>query len=245
MDRLEQLVHYYTKCRRGVVLQRWKELCDSEEGNAVELVCRFHSLLLADLQEQTKWYSTVFHQPLSNSSRILLPVYAQALSTLDPSPLQPIESLLKKPAAQEGIYMLQQLKSSIDGLVYGMEAHLKDVGAVDDMFAGFCETLYQLLRSLVSNRYKPLCIQYLTEQFASSVEENGDMAESIHNLKQSHSKINSMMESTISSCMTLTQGCGMQLLIQVRRFAIFKCFHLCSDVDFVSFLFDRRLGTNF
>lgn len=57
MDRLEQLVHYYTKCRRGIVLQVWKELMDTfenEDANLVDIIDSFHNSLLCDLQEQTR-----------------------------------------------------------------------------------------------------------------------------------------------------------------------------------------------
>lgn len=85
MDRLEQLLHYYTKCRRGAVLHRWKELCEqesSDDSGAVSVVCSFYEHLLTDLQEQTKWYSNVFHRPSSSTSRILLPIYTQVILSL-------------------------------------------------------------------------------------------------------------------------------------------------------------------
>lgn len=59
MDRLEQLLHYYTKCRRGVILKQWTNQVSSDDaGNIVDILNRFYDLLLTDLEEQTKWYST-------------------------------------------------------------------------------------------------------------------------------------------------------------------------------------------
>lgn len=216
MDRLDQLLHYYTKCRRGVILHQWKELCELDDTSMIEVINRFHEILLTDLQEQTKWYQTVFNQPPANSSRVILPIYSQALSALDPSPLHSIESLIKKPAAAESLFLLQQLKSSADRLFQGVEAHFKDVGSVEDeVIRQFSESLYQLLRLMISNKYKGLCHQYLQEQFPQSIDESSEITETIHNLRQNHSKISSLVESSLNDCVTLTQGCGLELLIEV------------------------------
>jgi Golgi complex component 7 (COG7) len=216
MDRLDQLLHYYTKCRRGVILHQWKELCELDDLNAVEVISRFHELLLDDLQEQTKWYQGVFNQHSTNSSRVILPIYSQAMSALDPSPLNSVESLIKKPSAAEGLFMLQQIKSSADRLYQGVEAHFKDIGPIEeDVFRQFSESLYQLFRLMISNKYKALCLQHLLEQFSQPIDDNSEITESIHSLKQSHSKINSLMESTLNNCVVLTHGYGLELLIEV------------------------------
>lgn len=217
MDRLDQLLHYYTKCRRGVILHQWKELCELDDLNAVEVISRFHELLLGDLQEQTKWYQGVFNKHSTNSSRVILPIYSQAMSALDPSPLNSVESLIKKPAAAEGLFMLQQIKSSADRLFQGVEAHFKDIGLIEEeVFRQFSESLYQLFRLMISNKYKALCLQHLLEQFSQPIDDNSEITESIHSLKQSHSKINSLMESTLNNCVVLTHGYGLELLIEVR-----------------------------
>ena len=216
MDRLDQLLHYYTKCRRGVILHKWKELCEIDDINMLEVISRFHEVLLADLQEQTKWYQSVFNQNPTSSSRVILPIYSQALSALDPSPLHFIESLIKKPAAAEGLFLLQRIKSSADRLIQGVEAHFKDVGSVEEeIFRQFSESLYQLFRLMISNKYKALCLQHLLEQFQQSIDDSSDITENIPQLRQSHSKINSLIESTLNSCVILTHGCGLELLIEV------------------------------
>ena len=227
MDRMEQLLHYYTKCRRGVILQQWKEQFELEDsGNILEMVNRFYDLLLQDLQEQTKWYGTVFHEHSSAySSNTLLPIYTQALSALDPSPLYGVESLIKKPAASEGLYLLQQLKSSSDRLAHGVEAHIKDVGPIEDeVLFHFGESLYQLFRLLVSNKYNQLSSQSLVEQFPAikGVDQREDAIDSINQLKQAQSKINSLVESSFSSCLSLTNGCGLHFLLEVH-FITFPC----------------------
>lgn len=218
MDRLEQLLQYYVKCRRGAILHQWKELCEMDDSNMIEVINRFHELLLSDLQEQTKWYITVFHQQSSSSSRVLLPIYSQALSALDPNPLHSLESLIKKPDAAEGLFILQQLKSSADRLAQGFEAHFKEIGPIEDeVLFHFAESLYQLFRLLISNKYKTLSQNHLTEQFSSGLENinNGEITDTVHQLKQNHSKISSLMESSLNTCLALTQGCGLHLLIEV------------------------------
>lgn len=216
MDRLDQLLHYYTKCRRGVILHQWKELHEIDDMNVVDVINRFHELLLADLQEQTKWYQSVFNQNPKNSSHVILPIYSQALSALDPSPLHSIESLIKKPTADEGLFMLQQIKLSADRLLQGVEVHFKDSGSVDDeVLRQFSESLYQLFRLVISNKYKGLCHQHLMEQFPQSIDDSSEITESIHNLRQNHSKISSLMKSTLKDCVVLTHGCGLELFTEV------------------------------
>jgi hypothetical protein len=242
MDRLEQLLQYYTKCRRGAILHQWKELCEMDESNMVEVINRFYELLLSDLQEQTKWYITVFHQPPSSSSRVLLPIYSQALSALEPNPLHGLESLIKKPDAAEGLFILQQIKLSADRLAQGFEANLKEIGPMEDeVLFHFAESLYQLFRLLVSNKYKTLCQNHLTEHFSLAEIDSDDISDTIHHLKQNHSKINSLMESTLNNCLTLTQGCGIHLLIEVLCQQIL----LCSLIAKYFFILYLRLGISF
>lgn len=228
MDRLDQLLHYYTKCRRGVILHQWKELCELDDINMVEVMGRFHEVLLDDLQEQTKWYQNVFNQNPASSSRVILPIYSQALSALDPSPLHFVESLIKKPAAAEGLFLLQQIKSSADRLFQGVETHFRDVGSVEDeVLRQFSESLYQLFRLMISNKYKTLCLQHLLEQFQQTIDDSSDITENIPCLRQSHSKINSLIESTLNNCVVLTHGCGLELLIEV-----IQVIHNLITIDF-------------
>ncbi|KAI9565512.1 Conserved oligomeric Golgi complex subunit 7 [Daphnia sinensis] len=216
MDRLDQLLHYYTKCRRGVILHNWKELCELDDLNVVEVISRFHELLLADLQEQTTWYRGVFNQYPTSISRVILPIYSQAMSALDPNPLNSLESLIKKPAAAEALFMLQQIKSSADRLLQGVEAHFKDICPIEDeVFRQFSDSLYQPFRLIISNKYKALCLQYLLEQFPEPIDDSTEITESIQSLRQSHSKINSLMESTLQNCVALTHGYGLELSIEV------------------------------
>lgn len=225
MDRLEQLLHYYTKCRRGTILHQWKELSNNEETNTIQVMNSFYDLLLIDLQEQTKWYNSVFHHHSKNSSNILLSIHSQVLTSLDPNPLHDFDLLIKKSSPSQGLVLLGQLKSSCDRLAQGFEAHLNDSGTSveDEVLFHFGESLFQLFRFFICSKYKTLCHQFLLEQFLPHKEEEEEkssegITETIHRLKQSHSKINSVMELTFNSCLTLTQGCGLELLLEVKHF---------------------------
>lgn len=160
-------------------------------------------------------------------------VVFQALSALDPSPLHELESLLvRKPTAAEAISVLEALKTGADRLAHGVEAHFRDVSpsaptkqqsVEEETLFHFGESLYQLFRLLLSNKYRALIVQHLSEQFAPTAatkeeEESGEVTELVHSLRQSHSKISSLMESTLSDCVTLTQGCALQLLVEVKSF---------------------------
>ncbi|XP_032779470.1 conserved oligomeric Golgi complex subunit 7 [Daphnia magna] len=241
MDRLDQLLHYYTKCRRGVILHEWKELCELDDLNVVEVICRFHELLLADLQEQTTWYRGVFNQYPTGISRVILPIYSQAMSALDPNPLNSLESLIKKPAAAEALFMLQQIKSSADRLLQGVEAHFKDIGPIEEeVFRQFSDSLYQPFRLIISNKYKALCLQHLLEQFPEPINDSTEITESIQSLRQSHSKINSLMESTLQNCVTLTHGYGLELLIEAwNRFLAHHLQHYKSLLEKLQNLMDH------
>lgn len=71
-------------------------------------------------------YAAVFQErSRSSGAHVLLAVYTQALSALDPTPLYGLESLMKKAVASEGMHMFQQLKASADRLVLGVVAHFK------------------------------------------------------------------------------------------------------------------------
>lgn len=219
MDRLEQLLQYYAKCRRGSILQKWKELCESDDLNALEILNNFHQLLLDDVTEQIKWYLNVFHQPTHTTSRTLVPIYTQALSALDPSPLPSIESLIKMPVASEGLFVLQQLRNSADQTLHGMEAKFKDLNPVEEeVLLHFAESLYQPFRLLISNKYVGLCQQDLTERIPVAISDDLELTENIQNLRLTHSKINNLFESSVNDCTTLTEGLTLPLLIEVKQF---------------------------
>ena len=248
MDRLEQLLHYYTKCRRGTLLHQWKELSNTEEANTIQMMNSFYDLILTDMQDQTKWYNSVFHHHFKNSSNILLSIYSQVLTSLDPSPLHDLDSLIKKPSPSQGLFLLGQLKSSCDRLAHGFEAHLKDSAALveDEVLFHFGESLFQLFRFFVSSKYKTLCHQFLSEQFLPHKEEESSqrITETIHGLKQSHSKINSVMESTFNSCLTLTHGCGLELLLEVKYQFISTTLTACKRFAWIYYLL-HKLGNSF
>lgn len=217
MDRLEQLLQYYTKCRRGSLLQRWKELYESDDLNAIEVLSSFYQLLLDDATEQIKWYSNVFHQPISAMNRTLVPIYTQALSALDPSPLHSIESLIKLPVASESLFMLQQLRNAADETLHGMEAKFKEVNPVEEeILLHFAESLYQPFRLLISNKYVGLCQQDLNDRIPVVVLNDVELTENIQNLRLTHSKINSLFESSVNECNTLTEGLAFPLLVEVN-----------------------------
>ena len=257
MDRLEQLLHYYTKCRRGSLLQQWKELSNGDPEDLLDVIQRFYEHILTDLQEQTRWYLSVFRRPPSGTSRTLLPIYTQALSALDPSPLHELESVLIRKSAGEGLSVLQQLKTAADRLAHGVEAHFRDAAASgggsgagplveEEVLLHFGESLYQIFRLLVSNKYKNLCLQHLTEQFAQppthsgdAGESDGDISEVIHVLRENHSKISSLMEASLNDCSSLTQGCALPMLIEVRPVIN------SSSIPFIDGLFFFRPGTLF
>ena len=53
IDRLPQLLKYYHKCQKGILMQKWRNLVETEQDEGVsELMLKFYDVLLSTWHEQ-------------------------------------------------------------------------------------------------------------------------------------------------------------------------------------------------
>jgi hypothetical protein len=53
IDRLPQLLKYYNKCQKGVLMQQWRNLVETEQDEGVaEWMHKFYDILLSNWHDQ-------------------------------------------------------------------------------------------------------------------------------------------------------------------------------------------------
>ncbi|GLH07427.1 Conserved oligomeric Golgi complex subunit 7 [Gryllus bimaculatus] len=114
IDRLAQLLKYYHKCQKGALLQQWSHLVEEQDEGVQEWLHKFYDKLLSHWHEQVKWCGQVFSNP--SSMHTLVALYADVLSSLEPSPNVCIDAALKQQSDQLRFLMeLKQLTKHFAG----------------------------------------------------------------------------------------------------------------------------------
>lgn len=95
IGRTSQLLKYYHKCQRDILLKKWRDQLDVEQEETVIVwVHNFYDILLSNWHTQHKWFFQVF--PTESVSKTIIDLYADVLQCLDPSIEECIEAALKQ-----------------------------------------------------------------------------------------------------------------------------------------------------
>ncbi|XP_069687140.1 conserved oligomeric Golgi complex subunit 7 isoform X3 [Periplaneta americana] len=109
IDRLPQLLKYYHKCQKGILMQQWRNIVEMEQDEGVaEWMHKFYDVLLSNWHDQVKWCGQVFTSaPTVNT---LVDLYVDTLTSLDPSFNICIDAALKQQSNHLSFLMeLQQI----------------------------------------------------------------------------------------------------------------------------------------
>uniref|UniRef100_A0A6P7F1E8 Conserved oligomeric Golgi complex subunit 7 n=1 Tax=Diabrotica virgifera virgifera TaxID=50390 RepID=A0A6P7F1E8_DIAVI len=95
MDRLPQLLKYYQKCQKDVLLKKWRNQLEIEQDEStIQWIHNFYNDLLSNWHTQYRWFNQVFTgvSALQN----LIDIYTDVLTSLDPSLNECIDATLKQ-----------------------------------------------------------------------------------------------------------------------------------------------------
>lgn len=73
IGRLQQLLKYYHKCQKDILLKKWREQLDEQEDSVVQWIHNFFVLLISNWHAQYKWFSQVF--PEENTCDCLVNIW--------------------------------------------------------------------------------------------------------------------------------------------------------------------------
>nr|CAI5835944.1 unnamed protein product [Callosobruchus analis] len=96
IGRTAQLIKYYHKCQKDVLLKKWRDQLELEQDySTIEWIHNYYSTLLSNWHQQCRWCSQVFPNNVS-PAKTLLEVYMDVLTSLDPSLKECCDAALKQ-----------------------------------------------------------------------------------------------------------------------------------------------------
>lgn len=95
IGRLPQLVKYYQKCQKELLLKKWRNQLEIEQDEStLQWIHNYFNVLLSHWHAQYRWFNQVFAP--ESSSDALIDIYVDVLESLDPSLNECIDAALKQ-----------------------------------------------------------------------------------------------------------------------------------------------------
>lgn len=95
MERLPQLLKYYQKCQKNVLLKKWRHQLEIEQDEStIQWIHNFYNHLLSNWHTQYRWFNQVFSGV--SALQTLVDIYTDVLTSLDPSLNECIDAALKQ-----------------------------------------------------------------------------------------------------------------------------------------------------
>ncbi|KAK7872478.1 hypothetical protein R5R35_014269 [Gryllus longicercus] len=207
IDRLAQLLKYYHKCQKGALLQQWSHLVEEQDEGVQEWLHKFYDKLLSHWHEQVKWCGQVFSNP--SSMHTLVALYADVLSSLEPSPNVCIDAALKQQSDQLRFLMeLKQLTKHFAGnLQVAVESAVQGKGVEKGELLLLAQSVYSPYINHIS-KYATYEQQQLTRVSEGIVCTKDDLMDTIQTLGLSVPKAVSGAMDAAQRCQQFTEGCG-------------------------------------
>lgn len=124
MGRLPELLKYYRKCQKGMLLQKWRNMLEIDQDESVtHWMHNYYDFLLSHWHSQLKWCNHVF--PSNKGVVTLVEVYTDLLLSLDPSFNECIDAALKQQSNK--LDLLLQLKQITKQFANNLQAIIENV----------------------------------------------------------------------------------------------------------------------
>lgn len=108
IDRLPQLIKYYHKCQKDLLLKKWRNQLEIEQDESItKWLHSYYDHFLSNWHTQFKWIQNVF--PDEDVSGTIINVYKNSLLDLDPTLNSCIDAALKQ--TPEKLSLLHELMS--------------------------------------------------------------------------------------------------------------------------------------
>lgn len=209
MDRLSQLLKYYHKCQKGILLQQWRAIVDVEQDEGVvHLLKSCYEMFLAAWNDQVKWCSQVFTSVPPPS--ILVDLFADTLASLEPS----LNSCFDGPLKEETdpLSLLLELSQCTQHFGTNLQAAIESscqgkYSVSDEKLLALAQAVYHSWIPYVK-QYSKLESENLKKQMSSSLLSQDDLAESVQSLGLSVTSAVGTMTDAQKRCMQFSHGCA-------------------------------------
>ncbi|XP_069687139.1 conserved oligomeric Golgi complex subunit 7 isoform X2 [Periplaneta americana] len=232
IDRLPQLLKYYHKCQKGILMQQWRNIVEMEQDEGVaEWMHKFYDVLLSNWHDQVKWCGQVFTSaPTVNT---LVDLYVDTLTSLDPSFNICIDAALKQQSNHLSFLMeLQQitkhfsvnLQVAVDSASHGKPVNKE----------ALAQAVYFPYVVYIS-KYAQYEQTYLSQQLTTLECSKDDLMDTIQSLGQSIPRVISIAVEANKRCLMFTEGCSYCGLMKALKIFISnfvdKYWHTLRQLD--------------
>lgn len=217
IDRLPQLLKYYHKCQKGYLLQQWAHLVETEQDEGLqELLNKFYDKLLSHWHEQVKWCGHVFTSP--SSMHTLVTLYADVLTSIEPSPSLCMDAALKQQIDQLNFLMeLKQITKHFAGnLQVAVDLAVQGKGVDKGKILQLAQSVYSPYIPHVL-KYGVYEQQHLGHILDTLVCVKDDLMDTIQDLGTSVPKSVSVAMNSAQKCQQFTEGCGYPGLLKALK----------------------------
>ncbi|KAK9878962.1 hypothetical protein WA026_003781 [Henosepilachna vigintioctopunctata] len=218
IERLPQLVKYYHKCQREMLMTKWRITFEREQDDCItQWMHNFYDLLISNWHTQNKWYNQVFANQSSLHS--LIEIYISVLTSMDPSFDNCIDSALKQ--VSDKLNLLKEIKqitmqfcNSLSNLVKQTLHGKTESSQVLVLYQAVCNPLV----SYVGN-YAEYEKPYLLKKLSNMNIMADKLSDTIQNLGLSVNSVMDIAREAKNRCAEITENCGYcGLLIALRDF---------------------------
>lgn len=204
INRLPQLLKYYMKCQKALLIQNWHSMIEIEsEENILELLNNFYGVLIVTWQEQIKWCDSVI--PEIPVFETLIELYIDLLINLTPEFCLHIENNLKQ--MSDPLLLLLQLKQITQQFAGNLKSLTDNLNQNPSQIIALAKAVYLPYVTHIS-KYGVYQQAVLHPQLTSLVIEKDDIMDSVQNLDQLNSKMLILIKEARKMCEDLTEGCG-------------------------------------
>ncbi|XP_065171053.1 conserved oligomeric Golgi complex subunit 7-like [Atheta coriaria] len=218
IGRLQQLLKYYHKCQKDILLKKWREQLDEQEDSVVQWIHNFFVLLISNWHAQYKWFSQVF--PEENTCDCLVDLYIDVLASLDPMMNECLDAALKQTSDKlyfllEVKQMLQQFAGSIDDVLKNIQPNIS--GEKSTLLR---QTIYNPLVPYIS-KYSTYEQGHLSHKLTTINCIKEELQDTIQALGFSITPVMDIARDAHKRCKNITEYCGYcGLLIAFRTFFV-------------------------
>ncbi|XP_063222292.1 conserved oligomeric Golgi complex subunit 7 isoform X2 [Bacillus rossius redtenbacheri] len=219
MDRLPQLLKYYHKCQKGVLVKQWRGIVELEQDEGLtDWMAKLYDSLLSNWHDQVKWGAQVFSgvSPIGT----LLELYADTLGSLEPSLNVCIDAALKQHADQ--LFYLIRLKELTKGFATNLQVAVESTAqgraVSQEAMLPLAEAVFFPFIPYVS-KYALLEQAVLSRQLAALECRKEELVDTVQGLGQSIPRAMLHVSEAGRRCLRFTEGCGYSgLLYAVKVF---------------------------
>ncbi|XP_053550553.1 conserved oligomeric Golgi complex subunit 7 [Bombina bombina] len=217
IDRMPQLLAYYYKCHKVLLVTVWQELCQSEIPLDRQLT-EFYDTLLSAWHTQLQWVSQVFKKP----HEVVTVLMVQTFAAMVPSIPVCLSTAMERAGPESKLSTLLDLYQTTVHFAKSLEAAIMPSSGDYNMakVSELVEAIY--------GPYKPFQLQYgnleesnLLIQISAVPLEHGEVLDCVQELSHSVSRLFNLATGAVERCISLTDGLGVCRLLQALQ-SLFK-----------------------